>query len=133
VLTALSGGFGSGGGNALTDPATHLTPLVQPQDATYTYEIKRLSNTMADFNAYGPDDILLGSRQLTFESTPDPLSVSLAARGAAGRFDNVTVNPAPPNPPPPPAVPLPPGVWMGTVVLAGVFGYGIRARRIRPV
>jgi hypothetical protein len=34
VLTALSGGFGSGGGNALTDPATHLTPLVQPLNAT---------------------------------------------------------------------------------------------------
>jgi hypothetical protein len=132
VLTALSGGFGSGGGNALVLPGTNFTPLVQPQDATYTYEIKRITDTMADFNAYGPDDILLGSQQLTFDSAPDPLFVSLAARGAAGRFDNVTVNPAPPNPPPP-AVPLPAGVWTGAVVLAGVFGYALRSRRIRPV
>ena len=132
ILTALSGGNGSGGGNALTDPATHLTPLVQPQDATFTYEIKRLSDTMADFNAYGPGDTLLGSRQLTFDSTPDPLFVSLAARGAAGRFDNVTVNPAPPNPPPP-AVPLPPAAWTGAVVLAGLFAYAFRNVRVRAV
>jgi hypothetical protein len=129
TLTALSGGNGSGGGNALIVPGTNFTPLVQPPDTTYTFEIKRLSDTAADYNAYGPGDTLLGTQQLTFDSTPNPLFVSLAALGASGRFDNVTVNPAPPNPPP--AVPLPPGLWTGAVVLVGAVGYAVRSRRIR--